>query len=349
MLTTGLLDPMNMSAYLAYGQLLTDLCDSMLEERTSFMKHLESERFDLVILEDVSLCGSMIAKMLDLPFIYTSLSNTILDVQRYVLFQLSYIPVMATGMTIPMSFIERVHNTLLGIVDSLIYRYMFIWNVHALNLKHGVIADNNYYEIQDAELILWNKDFILDFPRPFSTNVVPYGALTVKPAMPLEQTVVFINHAGTNGIYEAIYHGVPMVNIPLGADHFDNAAKVQNKGMGKTVFYSDITEESLYQTIMEVVNNNTYKLNTMYFSKLYKDKPMNASETVAYWVNYVFKYGGKHLNSNAKDMSFIQYYLIDIILLLSVLSGIILLIIVQSCSMRSFLSSKKIIEALGRI
>nr|XP_006811509.1 PREDICTED: 2-hydroxyacylsphingosine 1-beta-galactosyltransferase-like [Saccoglossus kowalevskii] len=71
------------------------------------------------------------------------------------------------------------------------------------------------------------------------------------------KTVVFINHAGTNGIYEAIYHGVPMVNIPLGADHFDNAAKVQKKGMGKTVFYSDITEESLYQTIMEVVNNNT--------------------------------------------------------------------------------------------
>ena len=37
---------------------------------------------------------------------------------------------------------------------------------------------------------------------------------------------VFVTHAGSNSIYEAAYHGKPVVCIPLLADQFDQAAKV---------------------------------------------------------------------------------------------------------------------------
>jgi len=37
---------------------------------------------------------------------------------------------------------------------------------------------------------------------------------------------VFVAHAGSNSIYEAAYHGKPVVCIPLLADQFDQAAKV---------------------------------------------------------------------------------------------------------------------------
>ncbi|KAG8002971.1 UDP-glucuronosyltransferase 2A1 [Nibea albiflora] len=36
------------------------------------------------------------------------------------------------------------------------------------------------------------------------------------------KTKVFIMHGGTNGIYEAIYHGVPILGIPLIFDQYDN-------------------------------------------------------------------------------------------------------------------------------
>ncbi len=36
----------------------------------------------------------------------------------------------------------------------------------------------------------------------------------------------FVTHAGSNSIYEAAYHGKPVVCIPLLADQFDQAAKV---------------------------------------------------------------------------------------------------------------------------
>ncbi len=37
---------------------------------------------------------------------------------------------------------------------------------------------------------------------------------------------VFVTHAGSNSIYEAAFHGKPVVCIPLLADQFDQAAKV---------------------------------------------------------------------------------------------------------------------------
>ena len=36
-------------------------------------------------------------------------------------------------------------------------------------------------------------------------------------------TKAFLNHGGLHSFYEAIYHGVPMVVMPIGADQPDNA------------------------------------------------------------------------------------------------------------------------------
>ncbi|VCW50833.1 unnamed protein product, partial [Gulo gulo] len=44
------------------------------------------------------------------------------------------------------------------------------------------------------------------------------------------KTKAFINHCGTNCIYEANYHGIPMVGIPLFADPPDNIAHIKAKG-----------------------------------------------------------------------------------------------------------------------
>ena len=36
----------------------------------------------------------------------------------------------------------------------------------------------------------------------------------------------FVTHGGANSLYEAAYHAVPIVSIPIFADQHDNAAKV---------------------------------------------------------------------------------------------------------------------------
>ncbi|KAA8592571.1 hypothetical protein FQN60_018026 [Etheostoma spectabile] len=59
------------------------------------------------------------------------------------------------------------------------------------------------------------------------------------------KTRAFIIHRGTNGIYEAIYHGVPMVGIPIFADQPDNMVHIKAKGAAFTVAFNSIKTEDL--------------------------------------------------------------------------------------------------------
>lgn len=70
----------------------------------------------------------------------------------------------------------------------------------------------------------------------------------------------FITHGGTNGIYEAIYHGVPMVGIPMFADQADNMVHMEAKGAAVITGLNFITTENLRDAITTVINDKSYVL-----------------------------------------------------------------------------------------
>lgn len=65
----------------------------------------------------------------------------------------------------------------------------------------------------------------------------------------------FITHAGSHGLYEGLCHAVPMVMVPLGADQYDNAEKLVDKGAGVSLDIISITAESLLQGLNEVIHD----------------------------------------------------------------------------------------------
>ena len=58
-------------------------------------------------------------------------------------------------------------------------------------------------------------------------------------------------------MYEAVYHGVPMVVIPLVLDTLDVAARVVERGMGLSIDYFSLTSEDLARAINTVISNST--------------------------------------------------------------------------------------------
>ena len=54
---------------------------------------------------------------------------------------------------------------------------------------------------------------------------------------------------GTNGLYEAIYHSVPMLGLPLLVDQFDNMLRVTERGAGLTLDITKINEDDLFFSI----------------------------------------------------------------------------------------------------
>merc|ERR1711923_308583 len=74
------------------------------------------------------------------------------------------------------------------------------------------------------------------------------------------KTKLFITHGGTNGLYEAIYHSVPMLGLPLLVDQFDNMLRVTERGAGLTLDITKINEDDLFFSIQRVLNDPEFKL-----------------------------------------------------------------------------------------
>ena len=60
-----------------------------------------------------------------------------------------------------------------------------------------------------------------------------------------------IHFSGTNGLYEAIYHGVPILGLPIVVDQFDNMQRITGRGAGRTLDISNLTEDKLHENIMK--------------------------------------------------------------------------------------------------
>jgi len=55
-------------------------------------------------------------------------------------------------------------------------------------------------------------------------------------------------------------------------------------------------------------------------SSIFRDRPMSALDTAVYWVEYVIRHkGAHHLRSAAVDLTWYQYYLLDVIVFLIII------------------------------
>uniref|UniRef100_A0A3P8WRN2 glucuronosyltransferase n=1 Tax=Cynoglossus semilaevis TaxID=244447 RepID=A0A3P8WRN2_CYNSE len=74
---------------------------------------------------------------------------------------------------------------------------------------------------------------------------------------------LFITHGGQNSLLQAVYHGVPVLGIPLFGDQFDNVVRAETKGFGLSISLTDITRQLLHATIRKLLQDVRYVLCTV--------------------------------------------------------------------------------------
>ncbi|XP_059233738.1 2-hydroxyacylsphingosine 1-beta-galactosyltransferase [Mustela nigripes] len=123
----------------------------------------------------------------------------------------------------------------------------------------------------------------------------------------------FLSHGGLNSIFETMYHGVPVVGIPLFGDHYDTMTRVQAKGMGILLEWKTVTEGELYEALVKVINNPSYRQRAQKLSEIHKDQPGHPVNRTVYWIDYILRHNGAHhLRAAVHQISFCQYFLLDI-------------------------------------
>ena len=69
------------------------------------------------------------------------------------------------------------------------------------------------------------------------------------------RTRLLVYQCGINGIYEALYHGVPIICLPVFFDQFDNAQRVASRGIGLRLDITTLTSEQLMNAVNTVLGD----------------------------------------------------------------------------------------------
>ncbi|XP_010609473.2 UDP-glucuronosyltransferase 2B15 isoform X1 [Fukomys damarensis] len=183
---------------------------------------------------------------------------------------------------------------------------------------------------QIPQKVLWRFDG--NKPDTLGPNTQLYKWLPQNDLLGHPKTRAFVTHGGANGVYEAIYHGIPMVGIPLFGEQYDNIANMVAKGAAVKVNFITITSTELLNALKTVLNSPFYKENAMWLSTIHHDQPMKPLDRAAFWIEFVMRHkGAKHLRPLAQNLTWYQYHSLDVIGFL--LAGVVIItfLVIKCC------------------
>ncbi|XP_043428477.1 UDP-glucuronosyltransferase 2A2 isoform X2 [Prionailurus bengalensis] len=342
------------------------ICDGVLNN-TKLLARLQEGGFDVLLADPVTVCGDLVALKLRIPFVYTLRFSPASTVERHcgkIPAPASYVPAALSELTDHMTFGERVKNTISYLLQDYIFEsYWGEWNSYYSKVLG---RPTTLCEVMGkAEIWLIRTYWDFEFPRPYLPNFEFVGGLHCKPAKPLPKvlwrykgkkpatlgantrlydwipqndllghpkTKAFITHGGTNGIYEAIYHGVPMVGVPMFADQPDNIAHMKAKGAAVEVNINTMTSEDLLNALRTVINEPSYKENATRLSRIQHDQPVKPLDRAVFWIEFVMRHkGAKHLRPAAHDLTWFQYHSFDVIGFLLVCAATAIFLVTKCC------------------
>ncbi|XP_011782452.1 PREDICTED: UDP-glucuronosyltransferase 2B30 isoform X9 [Colobus angolensis palliatus] len=306
-----------------YGDMIRQFCKDVVSNK-KLMKKLQEARFDVVLADAISPCGELLAELLKIPFIWLIRNYWDFQFPHPLLPNVEFVGGLHCKPAKPLpkemeEFVQSSGEN--GIVVFSLGSMISNMSEERANVIASALA-------KIPQKVLWR--FHGNKPDTLGLNTQLHKWLPQNDLLGHPKTRAFITHGGANGIYEAIYHGIPMVGVPLFADQLDNIAHMKAKGAAVSLNFNTMSSTDLLNALKTVINDPLYKENAMRLSSIHHDQPVKPLDRAVFWIEFVMRHkGAKHLRVAAHDLTWFQYHSLDVIGFLLACVGTVIFIITK--------------------
>ncbi|KAM4707181.1 UDP-glucuronosyltransferase 3A1-like [Discoglossus pictus] len=198
------------------------------------------------------------------------------------------------------------HGFIVVTMGSMISSLPLFELLKEMNSGFAKIPQNVIWRYQRS---MWPKELEL------APNVKIMDWLSQNDLLGHPKIRLLVTHGGLNSLMQAIYHGVPVVGIPLFGDQFDNMVRIKAKKMGTYIACEQLKAESFANTIKQITEDKSYKMSAMHLRLIHRSRPFPPDQQLVRWIEHIIQTGGgNHLKPYSYHQPWYQQYLLDIIL-----------------------------------
>jgi len=146
-------------------------------------------------------------------------------------------------------------------------------------------------------------------PRVTVTPWAPQNDLLGDP-----RVKAFVTHGGLNSVYEAAYHGVPIVGLPVYGDQPDNVAKAVAAGWGLAVHLPALTPASLAGAVRRVLAEPAFRAAAGTVARRMAQRLRDPAAEAADWVEHAAALGpdSAYMKTGDHRLSWMSYAMLDV-------------------------------------
>lgn len=171
-------------------------------------------------------------------------------------------------------------------------------------------------KINQTVLWKWEDDRLPDLPK----NVIVRKWFPQNDILGHRNCRLFITHGGIHSLIESVYHGVPMLSVPVFGDQKHNAVESERRGFALHIPYFELTAEAFGEKLRRLLQDPRFAAAARRASSILRDNPTSIMDKAVFWIEHVIRHGGApHLRTAANDLYWFQYCLLDVIAVFSLL------------------------------
>ncbi|KHJ94164.1 glycosyltransferase family 28 protein [Oesophagostomum dentatum] len=198
------------------------------------------------------------------------------------------------------------------------------------SFKKGLLK--TFETMPDTTFIMKYEDdtskFADNLPNVHLSKWFPQNALLADPRL-----TAFVTHGGLGSVTELAYQGKPAVLIPIFAEQPRNAQMLAKHGGGIVLTKYDLENpRKLKQSLLTIFNDASYTQNAKRLSEMLRNQPINPKQLLVRHVEFAARFGRlPNLDPYGRQLSFMQYFLLDIVFILVAVVAFVMYLSVKVC------------------